>query len=237
MTMPTVKSARPQYPPPVPTDGIVDPGGPDPVTRAHRLQQVVAQQYSQWRAAHHPDIAPDVLKANAGAFSQAPALRQLDAPLSAVKERVDRAASKVNDALKDTRVSPDAEVRAGRVWQRAVRTLDTKKSPGEITAAAQALIANAGDDLPVYVEELSPYLESRGVPTGFLTAAYAAAIPGLEDAQQDATLLAKQHAVLRSNHDRLTKAVAADVDPPQLLDPHSVDASSYTDESTAKLRH
>jgi hypothetical protein len=89
------------------------------------------------------------------------------------------------------------------------------------------LIADAGDDLPVYAEELSPYLESRGVPTAWLPGAYAKAIPGLAEAAADAALKSKQLTVLRSNHDRLVKAVSRDLVTPQLLDPSTVSAEEY----------
>jgi hypothetical protein len=228
MTFPTVRPSRVQFPPPVPTSGVTDPGGKTPAEQTHRLQTEVAKQYQVWRDAHSPDIDPDILKANAGAFAQAPAMAQLGPALKAVEQDADQAGRKVADTVSNTRVAPEQEARANRVWQNAVRVLDGKSSQSQIVSAARDLIANAGDDLPVFVESLGPYLESRNVPTGWLPAAYAEAIPGLSDAVDDAAVKTKQLAMVRSNYQRLTNAVAKDLAAPQLLDPSTVTAAPYT---------
>ena len=52
MAFPTVQSARPVYPPPVPVGPVPDPGGATPVEHAFRTQQAVSAAYTRWRAAH-----------------------------------------------------------------------------------------------------------------------------------------------------------------------------------------
>lgn len=227
MTMPGTKPARQTFPPPVPTAGVPDPGDGEPAVRAHTVQTAVAQQYQAWRDAHPADIDPDVLKANAGAFSDAPAMQQLLPTLRAVEADADQAGKGVTEVVNGTRVTPDNEARANRVWQNAVRVLDAKSNPAQVADAARKLVANAGDDLPVIVESLGPYLESRSVPTDWLADAYADAIPGLSDAHAEAARKTKQLAIVRSNHQRLTSAVAKDLAAPQLLDPTKVDGSAY----------
>jgi hypothetical protein len=64
------KPSRPSFPPPVPTAEVPEPDAAlPPAQRAHALYTAAAQQFAGWRAAHSPDIDPDVLKANAGAFA------------------------------------------------------------------------------------------------------------------------------------------------------------------------
>ena len=83
MTFPTVRPARPAYPPPIPS-GFIDPGGKTPVEKALRTQAAVHKIYSDWRAAHSKDIDPDVLKRNAGAFSVSDAALALPEAVRAV---------------------------------------------------------------------------------------------------------------------------------------------------------
>jgi hypothetical protein len=52
-------------------------------------------------------------------------------------------------------------------------------------------------------------------------------IPGLADAQQAATLSARQAAVLATNHQNLTRAMERDTAAPNLLDPYKVTAEPY----------
>ncbi|OBI90966.1 hypothetical protein A9X00_18240 [Mycobacterium sp. 1245805.9] len=145
--------------------------------------------------------------------------------LDAAKAHADAAGAKVDGAVKGQRVDTSdvaAQLAADRFWRRAERTLESITGAPKLAQAAQDLIANANDaQIPVLAEELGPYLASRNVPTGWLSNALAARVPGLSDAQADATLLARQYAVLAQNHANLTKAFAADTNPPPLLDPYS----------------
>lgn len=227
MSMPGTKPARQTFPPPVPTAGVPDPGDGEPAARAHAVQTAVAQQYQAWRDAHPADIEPDVLKANAGAFMDAPAMQQLSPTLRAVEADTDQAGKHLTEVVNNTRVTPENEARANRVWGNALRVLDAKSDLSQVVDAARKLVAGAGDDLPVFVESLGPYLESRGVPTDWLAIAYADAIPGLAEAHAEARRKTKALAIVRSNHDRLTNAVAKDHPAPHLLNPTTVDGSAY----------
>lgn len=69
----------------------------------------------------------------------------------------------------------------------------------------QALIASATDSqIPVLSEELDSYLSSRGLPTAWLPQALSTRIPGLSDATADATLKARQLAIVQHNNGALT---------------------------------
>ena len=151
--------------------------------------------------------------------------------LDAVKVDADSAAQRVKDLIKGTRVGGDvaSQLGAQRYWSRAQRTLDAAKDPAKVVAAAQDLISSADDSqIPVLTEELSSYLASRNVPTGWLPDALASKIPGLSEAAADATQKAKQYAILLQNHNALTNAIAKDVAAPALLDPAIATAEPYT---------
>lgn len=232
MTFPTVRPSRPAYPPPIPS-GFIDPGGKTPVEWALRTQQAVAQQYSDWRAAHSPNIAPDVLRDNAGAFAVSDAALALQPALDAAKADADVAQSRVDDLIKGQKVSNDVEARlaAQSFWHRKERVLDSVTDKAKLVAAVQELIRSAPDDqIANLAEELPDYLASRGVPSDWLPNALASRVPGLDDAQAEATLKAKQHAVLAQNHAALTKAIANDNPPPPLYNPYSatITAKPYT---------
>ena len=185
MTFPTVRPSRPAYPPPIPS-GLIDPGGKTPVERAMRTQQAVADQYTAWRAAHGPNIAPDVLKDNAGAFQVSDAALALQPALDAVRADAEAAQGKVNDLIKGQKVGNDVEARlaAQSFWHRKERVLDSVKDTPKLVAAVQNLIKSADDvQIPALAEELPDYLASRGAPDGWLPSALASRIPGLDDAQ------------------------------------------------------
>jgi hypothetical protein len=206
------------------------PGGRTPAERAHRVQQQTADLYTRWRDSFPDGIDPDELKDAAGQFAYSDAALALPDALTAVKDDADGATKKVNELIKGTRVGDDvaSQLAATRYWTRAQRTLDATKDPAKVVAAAQNLIANADDaQVPVLAEELSSYLADRGAPTGWLSDALAAKIPGLADAAADAAVKAKQHAILLQNHNALTNAFAKDVAAPQLIDPAIATAQPY----------
>ena len=232
MTFPTVRPARPAYPPPIPS-GFIEPGGKTAVERALRTQQVVADQYSNWRAAHSPNIAPDVLRDNAGAFAASNAALALRPALDAVKADADAATAKVDDLLKAQTVGNDVEARlaARSFWHRKERVLDSVTDKAKLVAAVQDLIRSAPDDqIANLTEELPDYLASRGAPSDWLPNALASRVPGLDDAQAESALKAKQLAVLAQNHAGLSKAIANDNPPPPLYNPYSatITAKPYT---------
>jgi hypothetical protein len=232
--LPGTASARRAYPPPVPVGTPHDPGGQDAATRALRRQRQVADLYSRWRAAHSPDINPDILKDNAGAFSVSDAALTLPGALDGVKADADAADQKVNDLLRSSRVGDDtaSQLAAQRYWDRAQRTLDSQKDGAKVVAAARDLIENASAaDVPVLSEELSSYLATRSLPTDWLSGALANKIPGLADATADATLKARQLAVIAANHQKLQRAMQSDTDVPALIDPGTMNSTPYSDGS------
>ena len=126
------------------------------------------------------------------------------------------------------KVPDDQAIQAQRIWARAQKRLEAAQGVTQTASVASDLINGAdGLTLGTLQEELPDYLESEGVPTGWLPAAFAARIPDAADAVANATRLAKAHAVLLRNHQTLTRAIAKDVDAQPLLDPTVVDSAPY----------
>lgn len=235
MTIPATKPSRPVYPPPVPVGQVPHPGGTTPAETAYRTQQAVADLYTRWRAAHPKDIEPNVLKDNAGAFSVSDAAQQLPGVLDAVKQDAKDAIEKRHNLIMNNRVDGTdtaGQIAAQRFWDRSRRSLDAIREPGKIVAAAQELIANAdGDQVKTLTEELPSYLASRQVPAGWLPRVLASKIPGLEDAEADERVKARQLSLLTQNHYALTRAMEKDIAAPPLLDPSTATALPYSDSS------
>jgi hypothetical protein len=127
--------------------------------------------------------------------------------------------------IKSAKVPDDRAIQAQRIWARAQRRLDAANGVAQTASVAQDLISGTdGLTLGTLQEELPDYLESEGVPSGWLPAALAARIP---DAAANATRLAKAHAILLRNHQGLSRAIAKDVDAQPLLDPTLVDSAPY----------
>jgi hypothetical protein len=232
--LPGTRPARRVHVPPVPSGTFPDPGGRDAAERAHRLQRQTADLYTRWRASFPQGIDPDELKDNAGVFAYSDPALALEPALTAVKADADAASHRVSDAVKTVGVPDDQAAQAQRIWARTQRRLDAAKGVAQKAAVAQDLISGAeGLTLGTLREELPDYLESEGVPTSWLPAAFAARVPDAADAVADATRLAKAQAVLLHNHNALTKAFAKDVDAPPLLDPAIATTQAYSNPTGA----
>jgi hypothetical protein len=229
---PGTKPHRPQHVPAPPSGVMPDPGGQTAAERVHRIQQQAATVYTNWRNSFPQGIDPQELKDSAGMFSVSDTALALPEALASVKADSDAATAHVSHLLNSQRVGDDtgAQIAAQRYWVRAQRTLEAQKDPAKAVAAARNLIDSASAaQIPVLAEELSSYLASRGVPTGWLAGAMAASIPGLPEASSAATVAARQYAILAKNHHSLTNSFAKDVGAPPLLDPAIATATPYSD--------
>jgi hypothetical protein len=228
MTFPTVRPARRVHVPAPPSGQLPDTGGRDNVENAYRRQQQVTDAYTRYRNSIPEGVDPDELRDNAGIFGTTDAVRSLQPALDAVQADADAATRRVADAIKSANVPDDQAIQAQRIWARAQKRLEAAQGVTQTASVASDLINGAdGLTLGTLQEELPDYLESEGVPTGWLPAAFAARIPDAADAVANATRLAKAHAVLLRNHQTLTRAIAKDVDAQPLLDPTVVDSAPY----------
>ena len=174
----------------------------------------------------------DTLKRNAGAFAESPVAGQLSPVLAAVSDDHQAATKRVQDLIKNAGVDNDPGNRAfaQQYSDRKKAVLDSIKDHSKAVAAARDLLANADDaEVPVLNEQLTDYLTSRNLPTGWLPGALAAKLPGLADATSDAIVKARQRDIIRHNHAALTNAIKKDHAAPPLIDPGTATAIPYTD--------
>lgn len=178
MTFPTVRPARRVHVPPPPSGQLPDPGGRIPAERSHRLQQQTADLYTRWRGSFPDGIGPDELKDAAGQFAFTDQALALPDALQAVKDDSVAANQKVDDLMKNTRVSQDGRAATDAFWYRKERSLDSIKDPSKLVAAAQDLVANADDDeIACLSEQLPDYLKSRQAPAGCFRQRWRPAFP------------------------------------------------------------
>jgi hypothetical protein len=197
-----------------------------------RRQQQAAQIYTNWRNSIPQGVDMNELKETAPVFSVSDTALGLPAALASAKADSDASTAHVNDLINSQRVGDDvsSHLAAQRFWAHSMRTLEAIKDGAKVVAAARELINSASaSQVPVLTEEMSSYLASRSMPTGWLPAAYAAAIPGLTEATTAAGLKARQYAVLAQNHHVLTNAFAKGIAAGPLLDPAQVSAAPYSD--------
>lgn len=232
MTLPGTKPSRRLHVPPVPTGTFPSPGGDTPAAQCFNLQRQVADLYNRWRSSFPDGVDPDELADNAGAFVASDANTQLHPALQAVKADADAAAKQVNDLINSTQVGGDTAslLAAQSYWQRKEKVLDSITDKAKLVAAVQDLVKKASPaELPVLVREAADYLTARKAPTDVLNKAYADAVPGVTEAFENATVKARQQAMLAHNHSSLQKSFQRDLPVLPLHDPATATADAYTD--------
>jgi hypothetical protein len=103
----------------------------------------------------------------------------IDDAVAQIRQRAEDAAQEVGRIRRGLSPGGDiaAELRASRYWNRAARTLDAA-GPGQLTTAATNLVVSADRaELGTLLQELGPYLSSRGQPTDWIDDAVADKVP------------------------------------------------------------
>jgi len=227
MTFPGTRSA-PRHMPPVPKGQLHDPGGRDSVERGFRCQQQVAQWGDSYRASIPDGVSPDELRDNADILAVSDPALQLQPALDAVQADVDAANQRVAELTKGAGV-PEEQTGQGRaIWERTKDRIDKAKTKAEKAAVARGLIPGAdGLTRAVYQQELPFLLETEGVPTDWLPAAFAASDPEAAEAVAKANRVQKHQAVLLANHQKIMRAFHQNTAVPPLLDPASISDLPY----------
>jgi hypothetical protein len=232
VTFPGTAAATRQYRPTPPTTGVPEPDADaDPIAACWQVQQDAANQYGAWRDSIPGNVSMDDLASTAGDYAAAaPAVGQLHSALKAAQGHAAGLAQNVTDKLTGQTVPPtaDAQAVASRYFARVERQLDGLMG-GELADAARQMLDDATtEQIPVWIEDVVPWLTRRGIPAETFTADIAAKIPGLQRDQGTARQATKRLAVLQNNHATLVRSMKADTSPPSLIDPTAVDASVYT---------
>lgn len=175
------------------------------------------------RERHH--LTEDGFRARIAAFAKTPPAAAIEEAVSQVQKRAEEAATLVDKLRRDMSVPNDAaaEMRAGRVWARAQRMLDHTGN-AKVVSAAKALLDEADPaDLGILCEELSPYLQSRGLPDKWVEAALGEVMPQYGAARVQRTKAEQARTVVEYNAKMLRKGFAEGRLPAVLADPHKYD--------------
>ena len=105
-----------------------------------------------------------------------------------------------------------AEIRAGRVWDRLTRELDTLKDPAKaMSLITDRMLAADAAELSVIVGEAPSYLISRGLPNAkqIIIATLAQGNPSVSKAYDRMNAAERLLVATQSNHRRLIKRIEA----------------------------
>ncbi|MGQ4618450.1 hypothetical protein [Nocardia sp. R7R-8] len=205
--------------------------GGSAVDRAQATIEAVENQFGKYlatiRAEHY---SPEGLRAQIRAFADTHAGRAIDSALDAARQRRDDAHTAVDHARRE--LSPDgdtaAELRASRYWNRTQRLLDSL-SPTKASDAATTLIKDANAaELATLLQELLPYLQSRGIEAAtYIDAALRDRAPEYTNAKKRATAADKALIVMEYNAKTLRERINGLTAPGGYRRPILVDARPY----------
>jgi hypothetical protein len=201
---------------------------PSVIEQAHHAMTLARSEFSK----HVKDIqrerhrySADGFQAEVAAFAKTPVAAAVDEAVSRVQQRAEEAATQVDELRRDISVPHDsvAEMRAGRYWARTRRVLDDAGN-GKVVSAVQKLLADADpSERGVLCEELSPYLQSRGLPSGWLEDALGEVVPEYGAARTRLTKAQQARSVVEYNAKMLRKGFTEGRLPATLADPHGYD--------------
>lgn len=211
---PTVPAVAPEpAPPPMPVVNRQAHVKPDarPVAAAAELLRNADAKFQQHLASINVvGLDANRLHSEIAAFSNSPAMKQVDEAERLVIERDEAAEQAVTDIVKGLSPQGDTaqELRAGRAWDRAVRQLDSV-SPDRVPEMARKLIANASsDELGVLLTELPSLLTSKGHENlDWIEQAVAQKVPELAKALEQRKLATQARTLIAYDAGRVRERV------------------------------
>lgn len=162
-------------------------------------------------------------------FANTPAARAADNTADAVGARLAAAQARHDQIISRLRVDPSdaaAQTSAFRWWQRTKPLLDKETGSGLMTAISKIIDDASPDVLAAAVEELGPYVESRGQTGAYFDNLLASKLPELAAARDEVGTLTKAKDIVNHNRDSLHAAYQRGYQPPPPVraDPYDVDA-------------
>jgi hypothetical protein len=170
-------------------------------------------------------LSAEGYKARLAEFQNTPAAKAVDRMFEAVTARRDEAVANVAQVKRSLSPAGDAatEMRATRLRDRVIRTLDTKDQAQLFDAANQLLAGASREELGVLLQELPAYLQSRGSTTDWLDSAVAAIVPEFAAARARAKLAEQAYQIARTNVDFAHKSFGTDRPATIFVDPSKFD--------------
>jgi hypothetical protein len=182
--------------------------------QAHAVFTNAANEFEQHLDSIQTDrYSPAGLQEQIANFATSPAGKSVDDIVEQARQHADAADAQVDTIRRGLSSDGDtaAELRATRYWSRTQRALDSITDTGRLLAAANNLISAAPrEELGTLLQELGPYLTSRGTAsTDWIDAALAQAVPEYGAAKEEVVKANKLRdiAVFNANllRDRFTK--------------------------------
>jgi hypothetical protein len=170
-------------------------------------------------------LSAEGYEARLAEFKNTSAAKAVDRMFEAVTARRDEAVANVAKVKRSLSPAGDAatEMRATRLRDRVIRTLDTKDQAQLFDAANQLIAGATREELGVLLQELPAYLQSRGSTTDWLDSAVAAIVPEFAAARAQAKLAEQAYQITRTNVDFARKSFGTDRPATIFVDPSKFD--------------
>lgn len=228
---------RPTPPPDIPADRIPYSYAPavdasaTAIGQAHQALDAVADQFEKYIGKIDTSrYSESGLHREIARFADTDAGRSIDAAVTLATDRRDAAKAAIDGVLAE--LSPDgdtaAELRATRYWDRTRRVLANVKDSGLILAAEKLIDGAKPDQLGTLIQELGPYMESRGVPSdAALKVVFYRKLPEYRAAHEALIQAEKARTVIEANAKNLRGLITGTRAPAGYRRPIPVDARKY----------
>jgi len=213
-------------PPPPQTPEVPFTGG-TPVQNAQAADAYARREFECYRQT----LPPGELATGSRRFAATPAAQAADRLTDAVSDRLTAAQARHDGILAGLTVPTDdvaAQISAQRWWSRQKPLLD-KETSSRLMNAISRLIdqADASGNLGAVVDEIPPYLESRGQPSSYFDDLLASKLPELTAARDEIGKATRARDIVNHNRDTLHRSYErGSVPPPPVrADIHDPDAA------------
>lgn len=198
------------------------------VQRAHATMNHAKEEFARFldTVKEHRDRFSDKgYRAQVALFTDTDAARAVDTALKQVRDRREKAQARVDETRRG--LAPDgdvaAELRATRFWGRTKAVLDNL-DPGKVSQAARDLLTKANRaELGTVLQEIRPYLESRGQASDWLDAALAQVVPEYASARTELTKADQALTITKYNAEALRRGFSEGQAPLLIVDPAKYD--------------
>jgi hypothetical protein len=158
-------------------------------------------------------------------FSSSQAARAVDLAVDHVRQRRDDAQDQLSRVRQE--LSPDgdtaAELRAGRFWNRTKGLLDSVDNSGLLSRTQDLLATASRTELGTLLQELAPYLISRGQATDWLDSVVAEIAPEFGHAREQLRTADQALQIAKFNANALRRAFREGRLPSVIVNPRNYD--------------
>ncbi|APE35909.1 hypothetical protein BOX37_20385 [Nocardia mangyaensis] len=198
--------------------------------RAQATIEAVAGQFQKYLdSIHAPDYTGPGLRNRIAAFGDTPAAQAIETAVETARDRAASALTAVETARRELSPQGDTatELRNTRYWDRARRIFDSVQDGKLVSVAEKTLNQARPEELGVLIEELGPYLDSRGAGTAWIAPVLSKVAPTYATARQRLTDAEKALTITEHNATQLRRQMGTTHAPAGYRKPTFVDARAY----------